>query len=69
MQDGSKIWLDEGQLVRKSNYTLHHYLKDHLGNVRLVFDEQGQTVQETEYYAFGYYLALMAGIINCSAFH
>ncbi|GAB3179742.1 RHS repeat domain-containing protein [Telluribacter humicola] len=51
-----RVGLEEGQLVRNpdGSYTLHHYLKDHLGNVRLVFDEQGQTVQETEYYAFGY---------------
>lgn len=54
-----RIGLEEGQLVRDPNgdtYTLHYYLKDHLGNVRAVIDEGGQTVQETEYYAFGYAL-------------
>ncbi len=30
-----------------------YYLKDHLGNVRVVFDENGKIVQETDYYPFG----------------
>ncbi|GAA4459357.1 hypothetical protein GCM10023189_32960 [Nibrella saemangeumensis] len=51
-----RLGLEEGQLIRNADgsYVVHYYLKDHLGNVRAVVDESGATVQETEYYAFGY---------------
>lgn len=50
-----RIGLEEGQLVRNSsgNYEVHYYLRDHLGNVRMVLKEDGSVLQETEYYAFG----------------
>lgn len=49
-----RIALSEGQAVfRNNNIAYEYYLKDHLGNVRLVFDEKGQTLQRTDYYPFG----------------
>lgn len=44
----------EGQVV-PSGDTLRfdYYLKDHLGNVRVVVDELGHTLQETDYYPYG----------------
>ena len=30
-----------------------YYLKDHLGNVRIVFDERGNVIQKSDYYPFG----------------
>lgn len=49
-----RISLSEGQAVfRNNNIRFEYYLKDHLGNVRLVFDEKGQTLQRTDYYPFG----------------
>ena len=48
------ISLSEGQAVfRNSNIKFEYYLKDHLGNVLLVFEEKGQTLQRTDYYPFG----------------
>ncbi|MET7256154.1 DUF6443 domain-containing protein [Dyadobacter fermentans] len=49
-----RISLSEGQAVfRNSSIGFEYYLKDHLGNVRLVFDEKGQALQRTDYYPFG----------------
>ncbi|WP_342087777.1 RHS repeat domain-containing protein [Dyadobacter sp. OTU695] len=49
-----RIALSEGQAIfRNNNIAFEYYLKDHLGNVRLVFDEKGQTLQRTDYYPFG----------------
>lgn len=49
-----RISLSEGQAVfRNNNIGFEYCLKDHLGNVRLVFDEKGQTLQRTDYYPFG----------------
>lgn len=49
-----RVSLSEGQAVfRNNNIKFEYYLKDHLGNVRLVFDEKGQTLQRTDYYPFG----------------
>jgi RHS repeat-associated protein len=50
----SRIQTDEGQLVKVgSTWQWQYYLKDHLGNVRVVLDEAGQVVQETDYHPFG----------------
>lgn len=44
----------EGQAIPGGDtLAFHYYLKDHLGNVRVVFDEEGEIVQETGYYPFG----------------
>ncbi|PWJ57017.1 RHS repeat-associated protein [Dyadobacter jejuensis] len=49
-----RIATSEGQMV-PSGDTLRfdYYLKDHLGNVRLVFSEKGDILQQTDYYPFG----------------
>ncbi len=49
-----RIALREGQAVfRKGALKFEYGLKDHLGNVRVVFDEFGQVLQRTDYYPFG----------------
>ena len=36
-----------------SSFDYEYHLKDHLGNTRLVFDENGSEVQSADYYPFG----------------
>ncbi|MEO6286360.1 MAG: RHS repeat-associated core domain-containing protein [Dyadobacter sp.] len=49
-----RVSLSEGQAVfRKGALKFAYNLKDHLGNVRVVFDEFGQVLQKTDYYPFG----------------
>jgi len=44
----------EGQLVPSGDTLRFDYsLKDHLGNVRVVFDEKGNILQTSDYYPFG----------------
>ncbi|NII83270.1 MULTISPECIES: RHS repeat domain-containing protein [unclassified Pedobacter] len=54
------ITTETGRAVRignTQNYSYEHNLSDHLGNVRVTIDDQGnnvaRVVQENEYYAFG----------------
>lgn len=54
------ITTETGRAVRignTQNYSYEHNLTDHLGNVRVTIDDQGnnvaRVVQENEYYAFG----------------
>ncbi|SDL40554.1 DUF6443 domain-containing protein [Siphonobacter aquaeclarae] len=52
----TRIATEEGQIAvtsNASNYEFQYYLKDHLGNVRVVINEGGSVVQETEYFPFG----------------
>lgn len=52
----SRIAIEEGQINVTNNgntYAFEYYLKDHLGNTRMVMNESGAIVQETEYFAFG----------------
>ena len=51
----ARIGLEEGQLLRDAlgSYSVQYYLKDHLGNTRLVLKEDGNVSQRTEYYGFG----------------
>ncbi|MCF2489883.1 DUF6443 domain-containing protein [Dyadobacter sp. CY347] len=49
-----RIALQEGQAkIDKGKIIREYYLKDHLGNIRVVFDELGQVKQKTDYYPFG----------------
>ncbi|MCE6988871.1 RHS repeat domain-containing protein [Dyadobacter sp. CY323] len=44
----------EGQvIVTPDSLRFDYYIKDHLGNVRIVFNEKGEIIQNTEYYPFG----------------
>ena len=50
-----RILHPEGYIDRASNgtYAFYYYLKDHLGNNRVVINSSGAIVQETNYYPFG----------------
>ena len=53
-----RILTEEGYIDKTgSNYSFHFYLKDHLGNVRVVLDENGDAEQITNYYPSGTVLA------------
>ena len=48
------ILTDEGYVTRGNGvFKYYYYLKDHLGNNRVVMDASGQVVQTTDYYASG----------------
>jgi RHS repeat-associated protein len=50
----TRLGLSEGQAVLKNNViAFQYYVKDHLGNVRVVFDEKGAILQKNDYYPFG----------------
>ncbi|MEO6286522.1 MAG: DUF6443 domain-containing protein [Dyadobacter sp.] len=60
--DGSNAFkraaTSEGQAILTSDsLTFNYYIKDHLGNVRIVFNENGEVLQNTEYYPFGLAIA------------
>ncbi|MCE6988586.1 DUF6443 domain-containing protein [Dyadobacter sp. CY323] len=49
-----RVSLSEGQAkVKNGTAKFEYYLKDHLGNVRVVFDQKGAIKQQTDYYPFG----------------
>ncbi len=49
-----RIPLQEGQAVLRGNkVSFEYFLKDHLGNVRVVFNAKGELLQRTDYYPFG----------------
>jgi len=49
-----RISIPDGQISLKSgNIVFNYYVTDHLGNVRMVFDQDGAVVQNTDYYPFG----------------
>ncbi|MGG7666988.1 RHS repeat domain-containing protein [Dyadobacter sp. BHUBP1] len=61
----TRIATEEGQIAVTNNgndYESQFYLKDHLGNVRMVMNEQGAMVQETEYFPFGLAIPRIAGV-------
>ncbi|MDH6355879.1 RHS repeat-associated protein [Dysgonomonas sp. PH5-45] len=45
-----RIMIDNGYIENRKYY---FYLKDHLGNIRVVADASGRMVQRTDYYPFG----------------
>jgi RHS repeat-associated protein len=56
----SKVLTDDGILVRTNSVTQatpvferNYYIRDHLGNVRVVFDSQGRVRQRNNYTPFG----------------
>lgn len=52
--DLTRIAMEEGQIiVSGESYEFQYYLRDHLGNTRMVLNEAGTTIQETEYFPFG----------------
>jgi len=60
----TRIATEEGQISitnSGNDYAFEYYLKDHLGNTRMVMNEAGTMVQETEYFPFGLAIPKMAG--------
>ncbi len=57
--NGSSATIDllhtEAGIARKSGATYHHeyFLKDHLGNTRVVYNTAGEVLQQTDYLPFG----------------
>ncbi len=48
------IQTSEGRIVPDhDSYAYEYFLKDHLGNTRVVFNEQGEELQDNSYYPFG----------------
>jgi len=48
------IQTSEGRIVPDhEEYEYEYFLKDHLGNTRVVFNEQGEVLQSNSYYPFG----------------
>ena len=49
------ILTGEGRVMVNSNgtYEYQYFLKDHLGNTRVIFNENGEVIQEDAYYPFG----------------
>ncbi len=59
----SMLLTDEGYVTFASNGTptYHYYLKDHLGNVRVVFKQTGVVEQRNDYYPSGALMATSTG--------
>ncbi|MEL6194787.1 MAG: RHS repeat-associated core domain-containing protein, partial [Bacteroidota bacterium] len=47
---------EEGRVIA-SNYSYEYFLKDHLGNTRVTFDESKSIIQDDHYYPFGMRMA------------
>ena len=59
----SMLLTDEGYVTFASNGTptYHYYLRDHLGNVRVVFNQTGTVEQRNDYYPSGALMATSTG--------
>jgi hypothetical protein len=60
----TRIATEEGQINITNcgnDYAFEYYLKDHLGKTRMVMNEAGTMVQETEYFSFGLAIARTSG--------
>jgi len=52
------ILTEEGYIEKEGNaWKRYYFIRDHQGSTRAVIDESGNTVQSTDYYSFGAYLA------------
>lgn len=50
----SSINIEGGRIMNiEENFDYQFYLTDHLGNVRIMYDKNGEVLQEDHYYAFG----------------
>jgi RHS repeat-associated protein len=61
----TRISTEEGQISVTNNgndFAVEYYLKDHLGNIRMVMNEAGTMIQETEYFPFGLAIPKITGI-------
>ena len=58
-----RLLTDEGYVTFASNGTptYHYYLRDHLGNVRVVFNQTGTVEQRNDYYPSGALMATSTG--------
>ena len=58
-----RLLTDEGYVTFASNGTptYHYYLRDHLGNVRVVFNQTGTVEQRNDYYPSGAIMATSTG--------
>ncbi|PWJ53083.1 RHS repeat-associated protein [Dyadobacter jejuensis] len=48
-------------------YEVNYYLRDHLGNVRMVLNEDGSLLQETDYYPFGLEIDRNSPVVGLNA--
>ncbi|MCF8304338.1 MAG: RHS repeat-associated core domain-containing protein [Bacteroidales bacterium] len=50
-----QILTSEGRIIPEAGgqYSYEYFLKDHLGNTRVVFNQNGEIVQDNSYYPFG----------------
>ena len=51
----SYILTDQGRIVPRSDgsYEFQYFITDHLGNTRIVFNDDGEILQDNSYYPFG----------------
>ncbi len=59
--DKLKILVDGGYI---ENDKYHFYIKDHLGNNRIVIDQYNNQIQSTQYYPFGMSFAESTGRVH-----